>query len=212
VVVWITRQQHGQAGAHKKPPRDWLSARRKFGVVPAAALALTMAGSMSAVAPASASTPARANITAQGSVTMVAFAGQYKGNAALLINNGSVTINSVTGKGTGTLVGASTVEGQGSSSSSAQCDPFTGTGALTGASAKITLKVIESKSSGCSSGESGPVTVTFNGVAVATGGTGKAKGASGSLKFKGTLNLAGTSGSQNGQYKVTLNGKLTVKG
>lgn len=160
---------------------------------------------------ASASTAARANVTPQGATT-VTFSGQYQGKASLLINNGAVTINSVAGKGTGTLVGASTVVGQGSSSSSAQCDPFTGTGALTGASAKIDLNVVESKSSGCSSGESGPVTVTFKGVAVATGGTGKAKGATGTLTFKGTLALAGTSGAQNGQYKVTLSGKLTVKG
>ena len=69
----------------------------------------------------------------------------------------------------------------------------------------------ESKSSGCSSGESGPVTVTFNGLAVATGGSGTAKGATGSLKFNGTLKLAGTSGSQNGPYTVALTGKLIFK-
>lgn len=140
------------------------------------------------------------------------FSGHYKGNASLLINNGAVTIPSVSGKGTGTLVGASTVTGKGSSSSSAQCDPFTGTGSIVGAAAKIALNVIESKSSGCSSGESGPVTVTFTGLAVVTGGSGKASGARGSLKFDGTLKLGGTSGSQDGSYTVALNGKLTFKG
>jgi hypothetical protein len=124
----------------------------------------------------------------------VSFSGRYQGDTALLINNGAVTISSVTGKGKGTLVGARTISGKGSSS------------------AKLNLKVVESKSSGCSSGESGPVTVTFTGLAIVTGGAGKAKGAGGSLKFNGTLKLGGTSGSQNGSYTVALSGKLTVKG
>ena len=141
----------------------------------------------------------------------VHFSGKYSGNASLLIDNGAVAIKSVTGKGTGTLVGASTIVGHGTASASAQCDPFTGTGSITGPGAKISLSVAKSSSSGCSSGESGPVTVTFTGVAVATGGSGKASGAKGSLKFRGTLKLGGTSGSQDGHYTVSLIGDLTVK-
>ena len=78
--------------------------------------------------------------TAQTSGKVVAFSGHYRGNASLLINNGAVTISSVTGKGTGTLVGASTVTGKGAASSSAQCDPFTGTGSITGAAARLNLQ------------------------------------------------------------------------
>jgi len=140
----------------------------------------------------------------------VLFSGHYSGKASLLIDNGAVTIPWVTGKGSGSLIGTSTVTGKGSASASAQCDPFTGTGSLAGAGGKLNLAVVQSKSSGCSSGESGPVTVTFNGVAVVTSGSGAAKGAKGDLKFSGTLALAGTSGSQVGTYKVTLSGKLTL--
>ena len=159
--------------------------------------------------PASATT-AQANRPAAGKA--VSFSGPLQGRRLSAHNNGAVTISSVTGKGTGTLVGASTISGKGSSSSSAQCDPFTGTGSIAGAAAKLNLKVVESKSSGCSSGESGPVTVTFTGLAQVTGGTAKASGASGSLKFNGTLKLGGTSGSQNGSYTVVLTGKLALKG
>jgi hypothetical protein len=141
----------------------------------------------------------------------VHFVGRYHGTAALLIDNGAVTITSVTGTGTGTLLGNSTVEGKGSASASAQCDPFTGKGKLSSSSGKINMSVTESKSSGCSNGESGPVTVTFSGVAVVTGGSGAAIGAAGTMKFSGTLKLLGTTGSENGSYTVTLNGKLTVK-
>jgi hypothetical protein len=79
-----------------------------------------------------------------------------------------------------------------------------------GAAAKIDLTVTQSKSTGCSSGESGPVSVAFHGVAVATGGTGATAGAKGTLKFSGTLKIGGTSGSQNGPYTVTLSGTLKV--
>ncbi|MGA3220696.1 MAG: hypothetical protein ABSE77_16710 [Acidimicrobiales bacterium] len=176
-----------------------------------ALLALMLAaGGITMASPAGATAP-RAN-TFRASGKTVSFSGHYQGDASLLINNGAVTISSVTGKGKGTLVGASTISGKGSASSTAQCDPFTGTGIIAGAAAKLNLHVVESKSSGCSSGESGPVTVTFTGLAVVTGGSAKASGASGSLKFNGTLKLGGTSGSQNGSYTVALTGKLTVKG
>jgi hypothetical protein len=39
-----------------------------------------------------------------------------------------------------------------------------------------------------------------------------AAGASGVLKFTGTVNLKDTSGSQTGTFTVTFSGKLTVKG
>ena len=64
---------------------------------------------------------------------MISFTGHYQGHVSLLINNGAVTISSVNGKGTGTLLGTSTIAGKGSASASAQCDPFTGAGSITGA-------------------------------------------------------------------------------
>lgn len=143
----------------------------------------------------------------------VAFVGHYKGTAALLINNGTATISSVHGSGTGTasLVGKSTIRGSGRAGASALCDPFSGKGAILGTGGTIRFAVANSTSKGCSSGESGPVTVTFKGVAKAIGGTGKDKGASGSLVFAGTMKLGGTSGSQSGTFTVTLHGRLSFR-
>jgi hypothetical protein len=157
-----------------------------------------------------ASAGALASTPAYAAPKTVNFLGHYKGTVALLINNGAVSIPTLRGKGSGTAVGPSTVSGKGSASASAQCDPFTGTGWIAGEHAKIDLLVVQSSTQGCSSGQSGPVTVTFSGTAKATGGTGATKGAKGALKFKGTLDLKGTSGSQNGTYSVTLTGKLSV--
>ena len=149
---------------------------------------------------------------AGGKVKVVSFTARYSGDTSLLINNGVATISAVRGKGTGTLVGVSTVTGSGKASASAQCDPFEGTGVFTGKQAKIDVTVLKSTSQGCSSGTSGPVTVTISGTAKATGGTGKAAGASGVLKFTGLVNLKDTSGSQAGTFKVTFSGKLSIKG
>jgi hypothetical protein len=142
----------------------------------------------------------------------ITFSSKYTGKASLLINNGQATISSVTGLGKNSLFGASKVNGSGSAEASQQCDPFGGKGSIAGGASKIMFTVTRSSSQqGCANSESGPVTVTFSGVAVATGGVGAASGASGSLKFKGTLKLGGTSGSQDGSFTVALSGTLTVK-
>lgn len=172
---------------------------RRMLMLPAAALALGIVA-----------TPAFGSVRAHAKT--VAFVGHYTGTAALLINNGTATISSVTGKGTGTalLAGPSTISGNGSAQASALCDPFGGKGAITGKVGTIHFVVSSSSAQGCSSGQSGPVKVTFKGVAKATGGTGKDKGAKGNLSFSGSMNLANTSGSQSGSFTVTLHGKLTV--
>jgi hypothetical protein len=154
--------------------------------------------------------PALAGATS--SAKTVSFSATYSGKASLLIVNSKVKISSITGSGKNSLFGTSKVSGSGAAAASAQCDPFGGKGNIAGGSSKITFTVTESSAQqGCSNGESGPITVTFHGTAKATGGGGKANGASGTLKFSGTLHLGGTSGSQSGTFKVSLSGKLTVK-
>lgn len=144
----------------------------------------------------------------------VTFSASYSGKATLLIDNSKVTIRSITGTGKNSLFGSSSVSGSGSApkSGSSLCDPFGGSGTIAAGANKITFVVTQSSSQqGCSSAESGAVTIKFHGVTKATGGTGKAVGASGSLKFSGALNIGGTSGTQTGKFTVSLSGKLTVK-
>ena len=155
-----------------------------------------------------------AHQSAPGASKTVAFSASFTGKASLLIDNSTVTISSISGTGKNSLFGKSAVSGSGSApkSSSSLCDPFGGKGSIASGANKITFAVTQSSSQqGCSSGESGKVTITFHGVTKATGGSGKAIGAAGSLKFSGTLHLGGTSGSQSGSFSVSLTGKLTVK-
>lgn len=202
------------------PGRSHLNQARRLVKAGAVGCALLVTGLSGWPAPAAVAQSAMAPVPAtshRGAIALAAasktvkFVGHYKGAAALLINNGAVAISSVTGEGSGTLLGASKITGKGSASATAQCDPFTGRGKLSSPAGAIDMSVTKSKSTGCSSGESGPVTVTFTGVAVATGGTGATSGAKGVLKFSGKLDLLGTSGSQNGSYTVALRGDLTIR-
>jgi len=156
-------------------------------------------------------TPALASVAAK----TVTFSAKYSGKASLLIDNNKVTISSIAGSGKNSLFGSSRVSGSGSApkSGSSLCDPFGGKGSIVGGANKITFVVTQSSAQqGCSSGESGAVTITFHGTTKATGGSGKANGATGSLKFSGTLKLGGTAlGSKSGSFTVSLSGKLKVK-
>ena len=119
-------------------------------------------------------------------VKTVTFSSSYTGKASLLINNGQATISSVTGSGKNSLFGASKVSGSGSAAASQQCDPFGGKGSIAGGANKIMFTVTRSSSQqGCANGESGPVTVTFHGVAVATGGHRRRQGRVGQPQVQG---------------------------
>ena len=198
-----------QAAGLQGPARYLAKRRPALRTICTGLLAVGMA--VGASSPAAWASPAAyAREITSATVRTVEFAGHYSGHATLLIDNGVVTISSVTGKGTGTVVGASIITGMGSAAASAQCDPFSGAGAITGSKGRLLVKVSTTAASGCSSGQNGPVNVTFSGIAVVTGGTGTAKGLTGKLKFSGVLKLGGTSGSQNGPYTASLSGKLSA--
>lgn len=152
-----------------------------------------------------------AHTSATASAKVVSFKGHYSGTASLLINGNAITIQSVKGKGSASIVGAGSIVGTGSadSSSGQACVPFKGTGSMKGASGTIKFSVT-TKSQGCGDSATAPVTVSVTGFAKVTGGSGKAKGAKGTLSFTGTLNLNGTSGAQSGAFSGKLSGKLTV--
>ena len=168
----------------------------------AALLVLTMGTAFASSMTASASAPTR----------VVSFQASYTGTASLLISSSSVEVLSVKGRGSATLLGTSTVSGTANGAgANGLCVPFSGKGTIKSSVGTLKLSAISTKSQGCSSGQSGPVTVTVTGSAKVTGGTGKASGAKGTLTFKGKLLLNDTTGAQTGTFKGKLSGKLTVK-
>lgn len=150
----------------------------------------------------------------------VAFKGAYKGSVALLMVGAagrsatSVTVTSVSGTGTGTLLGSGRVSATGSAPASNQCDPIAGQGSLSGTGGTLRFKVIASSSSqGCASGTSTPTGVTVKALTKVTGGSGKYAGASGTLKFTGSFNVSSNAGgsSENDAFSATVTGTLTVR-
>jgi hypothetical protein len=152
-----------------------------------------------------------ASASAAAKTKVVTFKAKYSGTSSLLIENSSVKILSVDGTGSASVVGAGSISGTGNGTgANGLCVPFKGKGKITGSTGTISFSVNVTKSQGCSSGQSGPVTVAVTGTIKVTGGSGKAKGASGTLTFKGKLKLNDTSGSQSGTFSGSLSGNLTV--
>ncbi len=147
-------------------------------------------------------------------IVKVAFRGTYKGTIAMLWSSTGVKATAVTGKGTATYLGTSTLSGSGSSTAASTCDPLTGKGVLVGSGSKLMLTIIDPTSSqACAAGDSAPTSVSVKGVAKVTGGLGKYKGVSGTLKFTGSFSIKSTTAgsSESDAFSATLTGVLSIK-
>jgi hypothetical protein len=144
--------------------------------------------------------------------THVAFKGTYTGTIALLWSSSGVTATSVAGHGTGTD-GSNTLKGSGGGSAANTCNPFNGAGSLVGASGLKLSVTTSTKSQACAVNSSAPTPVTVSGVAKIVSGTGKFKGASGTLSFKGEFSIqSSTAGSsENDSFSATITGVVTIK-
>lgn len=143
---------------------------------------------------------------------VVAFSGTYKGKMSVLWADSGVQASSITGTGTGTVLGLDALSGSGSSSPQNQCDSIDGAGVLSGGG--NTLKVnFDSNAKGCAADGAAPTTVTITGTASITGGTGKYAGATGTLKVTGSFaiksNQAGFG--ETTALTLTLVGNITTK-
>ncbi|MFZ1063345.1 MAG: hypothetical protein WAN30_07735 [Acidimicrobiales bacterium] len=145
-------------------------------------------------------------------VVHVAFKGTYTGTISLLWSSTGVQATAVKGTGTGTD-GANAMSGSGSGSAASTCDPFSGLGALTGASGLKLQVVSSSKTQACAVNSAAPTPVTVKGVANVLSGTGKFKGATGTLSFTGTFSIQSTTAgsSESDSFNATLTGTLTIK-
>ena len=152
-------------------------------------------------------------------VKKVAFKGSYNGSLTFLLTSvastsTSASVTSVSGKGTSTDLGSTTLTGTGTVPATAASAGFhfTGNGKLSGAGGTLTLKILSKNSSGAAP-ENAAGTVSLTGTATVVSGTGKLKGATGSLKFSGSFAISndGVSGSQSPAFTSKLSGTLTIK-
>src|SRR3984957_10387082 len=182
-------------------------------------------GAIGVVTPLGVAVPAGAvtssNVTPAAHVTLmsrtttikhVTFKGTYSGKMALLWTSSGVTASSVAGHGTGTY-GANTIKGSGGGSAASSCDPFSGAGNLVGASGLKLSIVSSSKTQACAINSAAPTPVTVNGVAKILSGTGRFKGSSGTLTFKGSFTVQNTTAgsTESDSFNATISGVVTIK-
>ena len=130
----------------------------------------------------------------------VAFTGSYSGQATTQLNGNTATI-AATGNGTGTMLGSSTLTGQGTGDTSVQpCVPWGGTGMLAGKGSSLAFKVV-STAKGC--GDDGGHLFSVSGYVSVTKATGKL------AKAKGTLRFTGVYSRDDGSFSVKFTGTLT---
>lgn len=132
----------------------------------------------------------------------VPFTAKYSGTASAQVTDQVADI-SATGKGTGTILGAATITGQGKGDASAQpCVPFTGPGSMVGTKGTKLLFTVIAGSQGC--GDEGGHVFSVSGKAKVTGGSGKFAKARGTLKFTGVFDR------DQGTFSVKFTGTLTA--
>lgn len=158
-------------------------------------------------------TPKPATTTpAKTTAGTVAFSGTYKGKIAILWSDSDVRATSVTGSGTGTVLGMDELTGTGSAAPQNQCDGFDGSGVLSGGG--NTLKVaFDNSAKACAADGAAPTTITITGNATITGGTGKYAGATGTLKVTGTFAIKSKDAgfSESTALTLTLTGTINTK-
>jgi hypothetical protein len=131
-----------------------------------------------------------------------ALVASYSGKVTEKVNGQSVVATPL-GKGTGTVIGKSTLTGLvTATTANPPCSPLNGPGTLTSAKGKLKLKLLTG-SRGCAAGEDDTDNISFSGTAKVIGGTGKFHAAKGTLRFNGHYDRG------NGAFNVKLRG--TVK-
>jgi hypothetical protein len=139
---------------------------------------------------------------AAGTTSTALFSASYAGTATEKVDGQKVT--AVTrGKGTGKLIGKSTISGTvvATTTADSACAPFGGPGVIAGAKGKLKVKVLPT-SRGCAASEEQRDSISLAGKVKVTGGTAKFRKARGTLRFTGHYNRS------SGAFTVKLKGTL----
>jgi hypothetical protein len=177
----------GQRWAYDDRPKEQVV--KKLGNTTATLVALVVTAALAG--------PALAGFAAHSAV----FSGSYTGTATEKVNGQTVTA-AARGKGTGTLVGKSTITGTVvANTSDSPCALFGGPGVIAGAKGKLKVKILPT-SRGCAASEEMRDNISLAGTVKVTGGTAKFSKARGTLRFSGRYNRS------SGAFTVKLKGTL----
>ena len=146
---------------------------------------------------------------APAAAATVAFSGTYKGNLAIVWGDTYLQVTSVTGKGTGNVLGLTDLSGTAAAAPAGLCDSFDAKGSIGGGGNTITV-AFDTSAKGCAEDESAPTTIKITGNAQITGGTGKYAGATGTLKVSGVFSVKGGA-KETAAFTMDVSGSIKTK-
>jgi hypothetical protein len=147
--------------------------------------------------------------TSVATATTVAFSGTYKGSLAIVWGDTYLQITSVTGKGTGNVLGLTDMSGTATAAPAGLCDSFDAKGSIGGGGNTINV-LFDTSAKGCAEDESAPTTIKITGNAQITGGTGKYAGATGTLKVSGVFSVKGGA-KETAAFTMDVSGNIKTK-
>lgn len=147
--------------------------------------------------------------TAPAAGGTVAFSGNYKGNLNIVWGDTYLQVTSVTGKGTGNVLGLTDMSGGGAAAPAGICDGFDAKGSIGGGGNTLNV-TFDSSSKGCAEDETAPTTIKITGSATITGGTGKYAGATGNLKVTGVFSVKGGT-KETAAFTMDVSGNIKTK-
>jgi hypothetical protein len=139
----------------------------------------------------------------------VAFSGTYKGNLAIVWGDTYLQVTSVTGKGTGNVLGLTDLSGTAAAAPAGLCDSFDAKGSIGGGGNTLNVS-FDTSAKGCAEDESAPTTIKITGNAQITGGTGKYAGATGTLKVSGVFSVKGGA-KETAAFTMDVTGNIKTK-
>jgi hypothetical protein len=147
--------------------------------------------------------------TSVATAATVAFSGTYKGSLAIVWGDTYLQITSVTGKGTGNVLGLTDMSGTATAAPAGLCDSFDAKGSIGGGGNTINV-LFDTSAKGCAEDESAPTTIKITGNAQITGGTGKYAGATGTLKVSGVFSVKGGA-RETAAFTMDVSGNIKTK-
>ena len=146
---------------------------------------------------------------APAAAATVPFSGTYKGNLAIVWGDTYLQVTSITGKGTGNVLGLTDLSGTASAAPAGLCDSFDAKGSIGGGGNTLTV-AFDTSAKGCAEDESAPTTIKITGNAQITGGTGKYVGATGTLKVSGVFSVKGGA-KETAAFTMDVSGNIKTK-
>lgn len=147
--------------------------------------------------------------TTPAAAATVAFSGTYKGTLAIVWGDTYLQVTSVTGKGTGNVLGLTDMSGTAAAAPAGLCDSFDAKGSIGGGGNTLSVS-FDTSAKGCAEDESAPTTIKVTGNAQITGGTGKYAGATGTLKVSGVFSVKGGA-KETAAFTMDVSGSIKTK-